>query len=71
MSGNRDPQTDSREVSDLVGIELTLALAVWLVATIACFFLVGVVVGIVLIAAGVVGFGGYLVNAVRRADIED
>lgn len=71
VSGDRDSQADAPEISDLVGVELTLAVTVWLLVTLACFFFVGVVVGIVLVAAGVVGFGWYLVNAVRRADIED
>ena len=58
-------------MSELVGAELTLAVTGWLLVTLACFFFVGVVVGIILVAAGVVGFGWYLVNAVRRAEIHD
>ena len=58
-------------MSDLVGAELTLAVTGWLLVTLVCFFFVGVVVGIILVVAGVVGFGWYLVNAVRRAEIHD
>ena len=71
MSGDRGSQDESREMSDLVGAELTLAFTGWLLVTLVCFFFVGVVVGIILVAAGVVGFGWYLVNAVRRAEIHD
>ena len=71
MSGDRGSQDESREMSDLVGAELTLAVTGWLLVTLVCFFFVGVVVGIILVAAGVVGFGWYLVNAVRRAEIHD
>jgi hypothetical protein len=71
MSGDRGSQNGSREISDLVGVELTLAFTIWLLVTLACFFFVSVVLGIILVAAGAVGFGWFLVNAVRRADIED
>lgn len=57
-----------REISDLVGVKLTAALAVWFIAVLVAFFLVGVVVGVILIFVGLVGFGWYAVSAVRRAD---
>ncbi len=71
MSGNRGSEDGSHEISDLIGVELTLALMVWLAVTLVCFFFVGVVVGMILVLAGVVGFGWFLFSAVRRADIED
>jgi hypothetical protein len=35
------------------------------------FFFIGAVVGIVLIAAGVILFGWWLVSAIRKADVSD
>ena len=61
----------TREISDLVGAELAGALGVWLIAVLVCFFLVGPVAGIIAVLAGVIGFGAYLVAAVRRADTSD
>ena len=58
-------------MSDLVGVELTLALGVWFVAMLACFFFVGVVTGMIVLAAGVFGFAWFLISAVRRAEIHD
>ena len=71
MSDDRGSQNGSREISDLIGVELTLAVAVWLVVTIACFFFVGVLVGLILVVAGVVGSGWYLVRVVRNAEIRN
>lgn len=71
MSSDPDPRDGSREISDLVGAEIALALTLWLLVTLVCFFLVGAVVGMILVAAGVFGFGWYAVSVVRRADIED
>ena len=58
-------------MSDLAGVELTLAFTAWLLVTLVLFFFVGVVVGIILVAAGVVGVGWILVSAVRGAEIRD
>lgn len=58
-------------MSDLVGVKLTLALGVWLLAMLTCFFFVGVVTGMIVLVAGVVGFGWFLFSAVRRAEIHD
>jgi Flp pilus assembly protein TadB len=71
MTEDRPPSGSTREMSDLVGIELTLALAVWFIATLACFFFVGAVVGVIVLVAGVLVFGWALVSAVRRAEIHD
>lgn len=58
-------------MSDLVGVKLTLALGVWLLAMLACFFFVGMVTGMIVLVAGVVGFGWFFFSAVRRAEIHD
>ena len=67
MSDDRAP----KEISDLAGAKLTLALMAWLLVMLACFFFVGAVAGMILVVAGVIGFGWLLVSVVRRADIED
>jgi hypothetical protein len=67
-SGSED---QTRELSDLVGVELTLALATWFVVMLACFFFVGVVTGMIVLAAGVLGFAWFFIGAVRRAEIRD
>jgi hypothetical protein len=69
MSSNSTPP--DREISDLIGVELTLAVLVWLIVMLACFFLIGVVVGLIVLVAGLIGFGWWGVSALRRADISD
>ena len=55
MSEERKPTAgENREISDLIGVELTLALMVWFLVVLAAFFLIGVVVGVILIFAGVI-----------------
>lgn len=61
----------SREVSDLIGAELAVALILWLLLTFAAFFFIGAVLGVILLAAGVIGFGWVFVAAIRRADTPD
>ena len=57
--------------SDLVGLRLTLYLVVAIIAILASFFFVGVVVGmIVLLASVVLGILGF-VAVIRRADESD
>jgi hypothetical protein len=41
------------------------------VLTLACFFLIGPVVGLIALVAGVLGFGWWAVSALRRADTSD
>jgi hypothetical protein len=65
------PESDGREISDLIGLELTLALIVWFLLVLVAFFFIGPVVGLLLVAAGVIGFGWALVSAIRRADTTD
>ena len=60
-----------REVSDLIGAELAVALIAWLLVTLAAFFFIGPVVGLVLVVLGVAGFGWAAVAAIRRADTSD
>ena len=72
MSEEREaPGSEQQEISDLVGVELVAALGIWFLVVLACFFFIGVVVGIIALLLGVIGFGWYLVAAVRRADISD
>ncbi|MGA8219547.1 MAG: hypothetical protein WB771_13375 [Solirubrobacterales bacterium] len=56
------------DVSDLIGVKLTLGLALWFLVVLACFFFIGPVVGIVAILAGVVIGAILAVRAIRRAD---
>jgi len=70
MSSNAPPP-QNREISDLIGVELTVAVLVWLIVTLACFFLFGVVVGMILLFAGIIGFGWWGVSVLRRADTSD
>jgi hypothetical protein len=65
------PESDGREISDLIGLELTLALIVWFLLVLVAFFFIGPVVGLLLVAAGVIGFGWALVSVIRRADTTD
>ncbi len=71
MSSDRRPGDNPREVSDLIGAELAAAVTVWLLLTFAAFFFVGAILGVVLLAAGVIGFGWVFVSAIRRADTPD
>jgi hypothetical protein len=65
------PESEGREISDLIGFELTLALISWFLLMLAAFFFIGPVVGLLLVVAGVIGFGWALVSAIRRADTTD
>jgi hypothetical protein len=71
MTGGEDQDQARREVSDLIGAELAVAVIVWLLLTFAAFFFVGAVLGLILVAAGVLGFGWAFVRAVARADTPD
>ena len=46
-------------------------MVVWLLLMFAAFFFVGAVLGLILLAAGVIGFGWVFVSAIRRADTSD
>jgi hypothetical protein len=54
--------------SDLIGAELAAAGGIWFLAVLAAFFFVGPVVGIVVILLGVVLFGAWAVNAIRKSE---
>ena len=56
------------DVSDLIGVKLTLGLALWFLVVLGCFFFIGPVVGIIAIVAGIVIGAILAVGAVRRAD---
>lgn len=68
MSDQPEPGDDQREISDLIGVQITLAFMVWLLVMLAAFFFVGAVAGVILIFAGVIGFGWYGFSVIRRAD---
>ena len=68
---DQDEGQASKEVSDLIGAELTVAVMVWLLVVFAAFFFVGPVLGLIVLAAGVIGFGWVFVSAIRRADTPD
>ena len=55
-------------VSDLIGVKLTLGLALWFLVVLACFFFVGPVAGIIAIIGGVVLGAILAVAVIRRAD---
>ena len=71
------PQQEERglsrgaDVSDLIGVKLTLGLALWFLVVLGCFFFIGPVVGIIAIFAGIVIGAILAVGAVRRADTTD
>ena len=65
------PEGESKEISDLIGVELTLVFTGWILATLACFFFVGVVVGMILVALGLLGFGWWVISTIREADVSD
>ena len=71
------PQQEKRglnqgaDVSDLIGVKLTLGLALWFLVVLVCFFLIGPVIGIIAIVAGLVIGAILAVGAVRRADTTD
>ena len=71
------PQQEERDlnqgadVSDLIGVKLTLGLALWVLVVLGCFFFIGPVVGIIAIVAGIVIGAILAVGAVRRADTTD
>jgi hypothetical protein len=54
--------------SDLIGAKLAAAGGVWFLAVLGAFFFVGPVVGIVAILLGVVLFGWWAVDAIRKAE---
>jgi hypothetical protein len=57
--------------SDLIGLRLTVLLALGMLAVLAAFFFVGAVVGVlVLLAAVVIGILGS-VREIRRAELSD
>ena len=70
MSDDPQPPDERRETSDLIGVEITVALTVWLLVMLAAFFFIGAVAGLILVAVGVIGFGWYAVSVIRRADTE-
>ena len=71
MPGDEAQDGERREVSDLIGAELTIGLMVWLLLALAAFFFIGAALGLIVIAAGVIGFGWVFVSAIRRADTSE
>jgi hypothetical protein len=48
-----------------IGIELIVSVTVWFLAVLAAFFLVGAVLGIVVILVGIALFGWWLATVIR------
>ena len=62
---------EAPEVSDLIGAELAIAVGLWFVVALICFFFVSVVAGIIAVLLGVAAGGFVLYAAIKRADISD
>jgi hypothetical protein len=56
------------DVSDLIGVKVTLGLGLWFLVVLACFFFVGPVAGIIAIIGGIVLGAILAVAVIRRAD---
>jgi hypothetical protein len=54
--------------SDLIGIEVTVALIVWFLCVLVAFFLIGPVVGVLVILAGILLGGFAAVRVIGRSD---
>ncbi len=52
----------------MIGVKLTLGLALWFLVVLACFFFVGPVAGIIAIIGGVVVGAILAVAVIRRTD---
>ena len=57
-----------REVSDLIGVAVTLALIAWFVGVLLAFFFVGPFVGILVIAVGLLLAGSAAVKLIGSND---
>ena len=76
MSPNAKPEKPEKraqrpqaEVSDLIGVKLTLWIAAWFMAILVAFFFVGPVTGIVVIIGGAVISILAVVKAIRGAEL--
>jgi len=56
--------------SDLIGVEFTAAVGLWILAVLAAFFFVGPVVGIIAILVGIAAFGSWLVRTIGRSELD-
>ncbi len=68
QQGEERGLSQGADVSDLIGVKLTLGLALWFLVVLACFFFVGPVAGIIAIVGGVVLGAILAVAVIRRAD---
>ena len=68
QEGEKRGLDQGADVSDLIGVKLTLALALWFLIVLGCFFFVGPVAGIVAIIGGIVIGTIVTVAVIRRAD---
>ena len=66
--GEKRGLDEGADVSDLVGVKLTLVLVLWFLIVLGCFFFVGPVAGIVAIIGGIVIGAIMTVAVIRRAD---
>jgi Na+/H+ antiporter NhaD/arsenite permease-like protein len=67
----RDPRPEEEQSpvgSELIGVKLTLLLGIGLLAVLAAFFLIGPVVGMLVLLAAVVAAILALVKVIRRAE---
>jgi hypothetical protein len=71
QEGEKRGLDQGADVSDLIGVKLTLGLALWFLVVLGCFFFVGPVAGIIAIVAGIVLGGILAVKVIRRADTTD
>ena len=62
---------EPREFSDLIGAELVIAVGIWVLVALFCFFVVGPIAGIAAILVGVIACGLVFAAAVRRNEIRD
>jgi hypothetical protein len=56
------------DVTDLIGVKLTLGLVLWFLTVLVCFFFVGPVVGIIALIGGVILGAILAVAVIRRTD---
>ena len=68
QEGEKRGLDQGADVSDLIGVKLTLALALWFLIVLGCFFFIGPVVGIVAIVGGILIGAILAVKVIRRAD---
>jgi hypothetical protein len=64
---NRDQAIDGERL----GVEVIVSVSLWFLVTLAAFFFVGAVVGIIAILVGVGLFGWWLARLIRSNDVSE